>query len=161
MTKAQYLSWFDEVVRPTEPTFLRVPAEKLDFQLTAKSFSVGQLLAHIPLSLLFLAKVIRRDELPYKSMREILVHNRRQNILGVDAAVSTLREAIGGFKGAVDSLSEEQFQSDMLDTPQLGRVHYWRYCAFALEHHIHHFMELHLSLKVLGVDVNTKTLYAG
>jgi len=79
----------------------------------------------------------------------------------VEEAVADMRRATARFKEAVNALQENQFQHDELDTPQKGRVPYWRYCTFALEHHIHHLMELHLNLKVLGIAVNTKTLYAG
>jgi uncharacterized damage-inducible protein DinB len=161
MTKAQYLSWFDEVLQPTEPTFRRVPSDKLEFRLTERGFTVGQLLSHIPASLRFFSIVLNNEEPPLKSMREILVANRRQGSATVEEGVRYLTSATHAFKQSVEKLTEDQFQNDLLDTPQKGRVHYWRYCAFAIEHHIHHLMELHLSLKVLGVDVNTQSLYVG
>lgn len=161
MTKAQYISWFDEVVKPTEAIFSRVPADKLDWKLTEHSFALGQLLGHIPLSLGFFAMVISREDLPYTTMREIMVANRNQRSFTIEEAIARLNTSVVQFKSAVERLGEEQFQNEMLDTPQRGRMYYWRYCAFALEHHIHHLMELHLNLKVLGVDVNTKSLYVG
>jgi uncharacterized damage-inducible protein DinB len=161
MTKAQYFSWFDEVVKPTQAIFSRVPADKLDWKLTERSFTLGQLLRHIPGALGFFAMVMNNEQLPYKTLREIMVANRNHESSTVEEAILRLNECIAKFKSAVERLSEEQFQNEMLDTPQKGTVHYWRYCAFALEHHIHHLMELHLNLKALGVDVNTKSLYVG
>ena len=161
MTKVQYLLWFDEVLQPTEPTFQRIPRDKLGFKLTESSFSIGQLVGHIPASLSFMAKVVRRDALPYKSIKEIMVGNRHQPSATIEEGVERLSAATSEFKDAVNGLTEDEFQNDLLDTPQRGRVAYWRYCAFVLEHHIHHLMELHIYLKVLGVSVNTKTLYAG
>jgi len=159
MTVQQYLSWFDEVLAPTEHMFRLVPSDKLDWKLTDNSFTLGQLLSHIPRGLSFIATVINGDEWPLKSLREIFVANRRQPSSTVDEAVASLTSEVSAFKGVVGRLGEEKFQNGMLDTPQKGRVPYWRYCAFALEHHIHHLMELHISLKVLGVKVNTGTLY--
>jgi hypothetical protein len=161
MTKEQYLSWFDEVVKPTEVLFHRVPADKLTWKLTPNSFTLGQLLRHIPGALAFMAKVIGGEELPCKSFREIMVANRSHASATVEEGIESLASSVTTFKNAVASLSETQFQNEMLDTPQWGRTFYWRYCAFVLEHHIHHLMELHLNLKVLGVDVNTKSLYVG
>lgn len=161
MTKAQYLLWFDDVVRPTEPIFRRVPAEKLTWKLTESSFSVGQLLCHIPLALKFSAKVLNNEEVPLRSLREIFVANRNHRSTSVEQAIDELHAARERFVAAVHALSEEQFQAGVLDTPQMGRTHYWRYGAFVLEHHIHHLMELHLNLKVLGIPVDTKTLYGG
>jgi uncharacterized damage-inducible protein DinB len=161
MTKVEYLAWFTEVLQPTEPTFRLIPHDKVDFKLTERSFSLGQLLGHIPGSLAFFAKVVNNEELPFKSMREIMVANRRQPSVGVDEGIRFLQSSVSTFENAVGRLSDDQFQSALLDTPQKGRVSYWRYCAFALEHHIHHLMEMHVCLRVLGVDVNTKSLYVG
>ncbi len=161
MTKAQYLSWLDEVVGPTESVFHLVPEDKLDWKLTETSFTIGQLLKHMPVSLEFFAKVMNHEPLPVRTMREIMIANRYQPSATVDEAVMGMRWATSKFKEVVSALPEDTFQNDELDTPQKGRVPYWRYCAFAIEHHIHHLMELHLNLKVLGIRVNTKTLYAG
>ncbi|MBI5474857.1 MAG: DinB family protein [Ignavibacteriae bacterium] len=161
MTKAEYLSWFDQVLAPTEPTFRRVPSDKLEYKLTEHSFSLGQLLRHIPGSFLFMAKVINREAIEWKSLPEILLANRRHGSATVEEGIRLLHEYTSRFKRSIESLSEEDFQRGTIDTPQLGNIPYWRYAAFALEHHIHHFMELHLTLKSLGVHVNTKTLYAG
>lgn len=159
MTIQQYRSWFDEVLAPTEPMFRLVPPEKLDWKITETSFTLGQLLNHMPRAFWFMAKVINKEELPLKSMREIFVSNRRQQSSTPEEAVELLRSSTHSYKQAIAALSEDQFQNGILDTPQKGPVPYWRYAAFSLEHHIHHLMELHLSLKVLGVKVNTGTLY--
>lgn len=161
MTQAEYLSWFDEVVQPTESLFRRVPSDKLGFQITPRSFTIGQQLRHIPASFAYMAKVVNQEELPYKSVREILVANRRHPSATVDEAVEGLKHASDVFKQAIGRLSEDQFQNGIIDTPQKGSIPYWRYGAFALEHHIHHLMELHLCLRILSIDVNTKTLYEG
>jgi hypothetical protein len=161
MTTQQYLAWFDEVLAPTEPMFLRVPPDKLDWKLTPGSFTLGQLINHIPRSLWFMAKVINKEEWPLKSMREILVSNRRQQSSPPQEAVELLRSSTSDYRNAVDALTDNQFRNGLVDTPQKGRIPYWRYAAFSLEHHIHHLMELHISLKVLGVKVNTGSLYIG
>jgi hypothetical protein len=72
-----------------------------------------------------------------------------------------LQESATEFKNAVGLYSDETFQKKIILTPQIGNVPVWRFCAFVLEHHIHHLMELHLSLKILGVPVDTRSLYAG
>jgi uncharacterized damage-inducible protein DinB len=159
MTIQQYRSWFDEVLAPTEPMFRLVPPEKLDWKITETSFTLGQLLNHMPRAFWFMAKVINKEELPLKSMREIFVSNRRQQSSTPEEAVELLRSSTSDYRKAITALTDDQFQSGLIDTPQKGLVPYWRYAAFSLEHHIHHLMELHFSLKVLGVKVNTGTLY--
>ena len=161
MTKAEYLSWFDQVMAPTEPLFRRVPADKLEYKLTETSFSIGQLLRHIPGSLSYMANVINREAVEWKSLRAVLLANRKHGSATVDEAIDLLTKNKALLKASIDNLTEENFQRGTLDTPQLGRVPHWRYGAFVIEHHIHHLMELHLTLKSLGVGVNTKTLYVG
>ncbi len=161
MTTQQYLSWFDEVASPTVPMFMLVPPDKLDWQLTPRSFMLGQLIDHIPKSLGFMGKVIAGDELPLKSMREILVSNRRQPSSTVDDAVRQFESVASKFRQQVLALGDERFQTGEIETPQFGKRPIWRYSAFIIEHHIHHLMELHMCLKVLGIPVNTGTLYRG
>jgi len=139
--------------------FLLVPSDRLDWKATPTSFTVGQLLNHIPRSLWFITKVMNGEELPLKSMREIFVANRRQASSGPEEAIQLLATCVSDFKAAIQKLGDERFQNGLVDTPQKGRIPYWRYAAFALEHHIHHLMELHMCLKLLGVKVNTGTLY--
>lgn len=161
MTIPQYLSWFDEVVAPTEPMFRLVPADKLDWKLTPSSFTLGQQLSHMPRALWFNTRVLISDELPLKSMREILVANRRQSSSTVEEAVDQFHKTAVGFRLAVQQRGEEAFQNHVLDTPQKGKMACWHFALFVVEHHIHHLMELHLNLKVLGVPVDTGTLYRG
>jgi hypothetical protein len=105
--------------------------------------------------------VARGDELPVTSMREVFVANRRQPSAGVDEAVGLFEQASASYRSAMEGLGEQEFREGMLDTPQLGRIPVWRFGLFVMEHHIHHLMELHLSLKVLGAKVHTGTLYKG
>ena len=146
---------------PTEPLFRRVPADKLEYRLTETSFSIGQLLRHIPGSLSYMARVINREEVEWKSLREVLLANRKHGSATVNEAIELLAKNKALLRSSIDNLTEGDFQRGVLDTPQLGKVPHWRYGAFVVEHHIHHFMELHLTLKSMGVSVNTKTLYVG
>lgn len=161
MTLAQYQTWFTEVVAPTGPMFRLVPSEHLEWRLTPASFSVGQLLAHIPGSLAFNASALNGEELPLKSMREVFVANRRHPSAGVDEALALLEKGEQSYRNALMAGGEERFAAGMIDTIQLGRVPVWRFGLFVVEHHLHHLMELHLSLKVLGVKVHSGTLYRG
>jgi len=159
MTIRQYLAWFDEVLAPTEPMFLLVPPDKVNWKLTEGSFTIGQLINHMPRALWFMAKVINGEEHPYTSIQRILVSNRRQESSSPEEAVALLKTFTASYKEAIARLGDDRFQNGIVHTPQKGRIQYWRYAAFTLEHHIHHLMELHVSLKVLHVKVDTGTLY--
>jgi uncharacterized damage-inducible protein DinB len=161
MTIQQYFSWFDDVLRITEAMYRLVPPDKLDWKPTENSFTLGQLIEHMPRALWFNAKVIASEEWPLKSMREILVSNRRHPGATVDEATEHLASWSGGFKQAIEELGDEKFQRGQVTTPQWGTLPIWRFAVFVLEHHLNHKMELHMYLKLLGVRVNTGTLYVG
>lgn len=161
MTLADYRTWFTEVLAPTAPMFRLVPPDRLQFQLTGSSFTLGQLLSHIPLGLSFQAATLRGEPLPVKSMREIFVANRRQPSAGVEEGLALLEQGAASWFGALEEGGEERWAGGIVETVQLGRVPVWRLALFVAEHHIHHLMELHISLKVLGVKVHTGTLYRG
>lgn len=159
MTRQQYLSWFDEVTAPTVPMMRLVPADKLGWKLTEKSFSLGQLMDHVGKAMSFNAKVLACEDLPLKSMREILVANRRTPETAVEQAVAQFEAGCRRFKEVVQGITDESFQSDSIDTPQRGKMDKWRFASFVIEHHIHHLMELHIGLRALGISVNTRSLY--
>jgi len=160
MTPDQFLVWFDDVVAPTESMIQMVDDSHLGWKLTEKSFTLGQLIAHLPISLQFNIRVLVEEEgLP--TVREILVSNRRHISINADAAVRAFRRRRDVFRQTVERITPSDFQHRVIHTPQKGDLEVWRFCAFVLEHHIHHLMELHLSLKALGYAVNTRTLYVG
>lgn len=160
MTLQNYLTYFNEMFRPTEPMFLLVPPEKLDWKPTESTFTCAELMAHIAGSLGVYGKGIASGEWGFASMREILVFNRRQTpSLRTDEAVALLRRNHAEFTRLLGGLTEEEFDSGIIDSPQLGRVPRWRAAMLAVEHHVNHKAELFMYLKVLGVKVNTADLY--
>lgn len=159
MTIHEYFSWFDDSIRTTEAMYHLVPADKLDWKPTDLSFTLGQLLEHMPKALWFNSRVIASEEWPLKSIREILVSNRRHPTATVEDALAHLVEWSTGFKQAIKNLGEERFQHDDVNTPQWGTLPIWRFAIFVLEHHLNHKMELHMYLRLLGAKVNTATLY--
>jgi len=159
MTLQNYLQYFDEMLTPSVPLFRMVPPDKIDWKPTERSFTTGQLMAHIAGALGVYGRGIARGEWGYASMREIFLRNRRTPSLKVEEAVAVLEKNHVEFNQLLRTLTEEEFDSGEIDTPQLGRVPRWRIAMLALEHHINHRAELFMYLKILGVEVNTGHLY--
>lgn len=160
MTIREFFSWFDDVLRTTGAMYRLVPPDRLDWKPTENSFTLGQLIEHMPRAFWFNSKVMANEKWPLKSMREILVTNRRHPSAAVGEALEHLALWSQEFKQAVQNIGDEKFQRADVNTPQLGTLPIWRFAIFVLEHHLNHKMELHMYLKLLGVPVNTKTLYA-
>lgn len=159
MTLQNYLSYFDDVVRPTEQLFRLIPADKLEWKPTDKAFTLGQQIAHIAGALAVYAHGIANGEWGFKSMRERFVQNRYTPTMQVEEAIHLLNENCMEFRKIVGALSEEEFSLGEVDSPQLGRAPRWRLAMLAVEHHINHKAEIFMCLKLIGVPVNTGNLY--
>ncbi len=160
MTLTQYLDYARDVMQPTETLFQLVPADKIEWKPTEKSFTVGQLTNHIAGALHVYTKGIARGEWGFTSMREIFVANRRTPTAAVEQALALYQTSYANFFDTLSSLTEEDFSVGEVDTPQLGKVPRWRIAMLGLEHHSKHLAELFMYLKILGVQVNTGHLYA-
>src|SRR5512141_2246918 len=132
MTIQEYSVWFDDVVAPTDRMIRLVPQDKLGWKLTDTSFTMGQLIDHLHRSLAFNAEVIAGREWPLKSIREILVSNRRHPESGIEEAAARFREARAMFLKEVAAIGDERFRRDNISTPQRGTLPVWRFAAFVL-----------------------------
>jgi len=160
MTTEEYFSWFDDVIALTRNTYRLVPADKLEWKPTERSFTLGQLIEHMPQALNFNAKIVASEDWPLKSLREIFVANRRHPTATVEEALEHLETGAAAFKAAVTRIGDQKFQQEQVNTPQWAALPIWRFAIFVLEHHLNHKMELHMNLRLLGISVNTGTLYA-
>ena len=159
MTVQQYLSYFDEMMTPTEPLFRMFPPEKLDWKPTEKSFSAAQLMAHMAAALRVYGNGIATGTWGFKSMREIFVSNRRTPASSLDESIAALHANYQEFKRLVGRLTEQEFDAE-IDSPQMGRAPRWRAAMLAVEHHASHKAELFMYLKMIGEPVHTGHLYS-
>lgn len=159
MTLQDYLSYFDDVVRPTEQLLRLIPPDKLDWKPTDNAFTLGQQIAHLSGALGVYAHGIAKGDWGFKSMRERFVLNRRTPSMTTEEAIQLLNENHVKFRRVVGALSQEEFDKGEIDSPQLGRVPRWRLAMLAVEHHINHKAEIFMYLKLMGIAVNTGNLY--
>ncbi len=159
MTLQNYLSYFDQMMKPTEPMFRMVPPDKLDWKPTENSFTAGQLMAHMAIALERYGRGIARNDWGVKSLKEIFLANRRTPSMAIEEAVAALQKSYEEFRTLVGGLTQEEFDSGEIDTPQLGRVPRWRAAMLAVEHHVNHKAELFMYLKFMGERVHTGHLY--
>ena len=160
MTVRNFLAYCDDIIPSTEGLFSLIPADKIEWKPTENSFTVGQQLAHITGALRVYGRGISGGDWGFKSMRERFVLNRHTPSMSVADAVTELHSSYAEFRSLVGTLSDEEFNTGEIDTPQLGRVPRWRVALLAVEHHLNHKAEIFMCLKLLGIAVNTGTLYA-
>jgi uncharacterized damage-inducible protein DinB len=159
MTVSQFHSYATEVLKPTAPMFLLVPHDTIAWKPTDDSFTVGQLMYHIAGALQFNATGIARNEWSMPTLRHIFVANRRTPTATVDEALALYRKTSSLFLNLFETMSDEEFQTAEVDSPQLGHAQKWKIAMFAMEHHLSHKAELFMYLKLMGVKVTTRELY--
>ena len=159
MTLSEYLHYFDEMMGPTEALFRLVPPDKIDWKPTEDSFTAGQLMAQIGGALGAYGRGTTTGQWRFSSFEEVHALNQKTPALTVDAAIENFRKNYAFYKDVVGRLTEEEFQSGELDTPQLGRVKRWRIAMMTIEHHLTHKTELFMYLKMLKTPVSTRNLF--
>jgi uncharacterized damage-inducible protein DinB len=160
MTVQNLLAYLETLIKPTEQLFRLIPQDKLEWKPTDSSFTLGQQIAHTAGALGVYGRGIANGDWGFKSMRERFVMNRHTSSITVDEAIMLLNDSFAEFKNLVGALTEEEFSTSEIDSPQLGRVPRWRLAMLAVEHHINHKAEIFMYLKLLGVNVNTGNLYS-
>ena len=162
LDRGRYLAFFDEMMTSTESLFRMVPPDTLAWKPTEKSFTVGQMIAHIAEALDVYSNGLTKAAWGFSSMRERFVKNRHQMSLTVEEALALLRTNAGEFRKRIESMSATDLAEGEVFSPQYdGPAPRWRIAMLALEHHLNHKAELFMYLKLLGVQVNTKHLYRG
>ncbi|MFA6469035.1 MAG: DinB family protein [Bacteroidota bacterium] len=159
MSPQQFRDYAEKQLAPTEPLFLLVPPEQKDWKPTGDSFTAGQLMHHMASALRFNANGIARNDWALPSLRHVFITNKRTPSATVDECVNLYRENAKYFLDIFSAMSEEEFQTGVLDTLQLGRAQKWRMSLFALEHHLNHKAELFMYLKLMGAKVTSRELY--
>jgi hypothetical protein len=159
MTPQQFRNYAEHQLAPTEPLFLLVPPEQKDWKPTDESFTIGQLMYHMSYALRFNADGILKNEWALPTLRHVFITNRRTPSAGVEECLTLYRENVKYFLDIFSVMSDEEFQTEELDTLQLGRAQKWRMSLFALEHHLNHKAELFMYLKLMGIKVTSKDLY--
>lgn len=161
MTPLQFISYAEQMLRPTEPLFALIPQDKIEWKPTPESFSCGQLMMHMAQALRFNADGIAKNEWALPSLRHIFLANRRVESATREQAIALYKENAEYFYNVFRSMSEGEFVTATINTPQFGLQEKWRYALFAVAHHLNHKAELFMYLKTLGATVGSRELYGG
>lgn len=161
MTRKDFLDYMEWVFRPCETLMKLAPDDRLDYSPAEGMFTLGQLLHHLAVSPGFYAQGLGTGDWRLRSMREILLSNRREKPVSGPEALEILQDSKRRVFEAIERLSDEDFQTKVIDSPMLGRQKIWRLGMQMAEHQLNHKEQLFLYLKLLGIRVHTGTLYTG
>lgn len=152
--KEEIIGIFDEAARTTKNLLKLVPWEKLSYKPHEKSYSLKELLNHIASAELFFVNGIVKDVwgeegdegkgLEFKDRDEMIAKYDENH-----------KEAVR----LIEELPETELLTKQVKTPFKMEGTALRMLIMSLEHTYHHRMQLFMYLKLLGLPVNTMTIY--
>jgi len=164
-----FIGYMDKLRPSTETLMKMAPPDKLDWKPMEGNFlTLGQVLDHLTTGLEGVRCFITGDwgveltpegELPPEM--EVLPPAEKFPSCDPETALKKLGESYKVAKEALGRLSEDDFRSKRVKAPWGEEGPMWAMLLSLLEHQINHKYQLFFYLKMLGLPVNTITLYMG
>lgn len=160
MTKNDFYELMMEAYKPAETLIRMAPADKLDWAPGARFMNLGQLICHVTEPVGEGVRCLITNEWPFtpEQMEEGM---KQENLpsCGVAEALKRLEKDKSGLREVLDSLSEQDFSQKIVSTPWGWKGKLETMAVLFREHFTNHKMQLFTYLKLLGLPVNTQTLY--
>jgi hypothetical protein len=160
MTKTDFYDLIMEAYRPAQTLIRMVPEDKLDWRPAAGFMSIGQLIDHLTEPISDGLRCLVTNQWPFTSdqMEEGM---KLENIpsCNVQKALEKLEKDKAGLREVLDGLSEEEFAQMPVSAPWGWKGKLEIMAVLFREHFTNHKMQLFTYLKLLGLPVNTATLY--
>lgn len=161
MNAKQFAEYAEALYRPSAKLISLAPATKLDWKPASGNYmTLGQLLHHIatcPGTFVTAAN----NAFPPADAFQKLVQEDLKNTKAPEVAARELSRGWDEAKAALSGVSDADFQGKMISVPWGPPMPLWRTCLAMAEHWGNHKYQLFFYLKLLGLPVNTMTLYAG
>jgi hypothetical protein len=159
MTKNEYYEMVMGDYKPAETLIGMVPADRLDWQPGPTFMSLGQVVCHLSDGLGGGLEMVLSGKWP--SMEEMEVGMKLENLpsCSLQEALDKLEQDEKILRQVLDGMSEEDFTNKVVSVPWGWSAKMERMAIAFLEHFNNHKMQLFTYLKLLGLPVNTQTLY--
>ena len=159
MTKNEYYEVVMDNYRPAEKLIGMVPADKLNWKPGPTFMSVGQAICHLSDGFGGGFDMLLSGKWP--SMEEMGEGMKLENLpsCSPQEALDKLEKDKKILRQVLDGVSEEDFTNKVVSVPWGMTAKVERMAISFLEHFTNHKMQLFTYLKLLGLPVNTETLY--
>ena len=159
MTKSEFYKFAMESVRPAEKLIGMVPADKLDWKPGPTFMSLGQLVCHLSDGLGGGFETLLSAKWPSPEEMEAGMKLENMPSCGVQEALGKLEKDKKVLRTALDGISEADFTNRVVSVPWGWKAKLEILGLSFLGHFNNHKMQLFTYLKLLGLPVNTETLY--
>ncbi len=160
MMKDVLLQHAEGINRVTD-TLIRIsPADKLGWKPAPTSLSVGQLLHHLG-TCPGVITMAADNAFPTAEQLRKVIEEEFKHSDDPSTAAKRLADNFAVARTQLSGLSDADLLQRMVTPPYGGPVPLAASLLFAIQHQTNHTMQLFQYLKILGLPVNTETLYFG
>lgn len=159
MTKSEFYDLVMESVRPGETLIGMVPADKLDWKPASGFMSMGQVIYHLSEGLGGGFEMLLNGDWPSQEEMEAGLKLENMPSCGVEEALNRLEKDKKALSSALERVSEADFTNRVVAVPWGWKAKVEVLGVNFLGHFNNHKMQLFTYLKLLGLPVNTGTLY--
>ena len=158
MKKDEFIQYSLDAFKPAETMLKMIPADKLDWKPGPTFMTMGQLICHLGEGIGGELRMAITNSWPQMDTAggppPTPSCNVQEALAKMEKDKTTLRELLAG-------ISEEDFANKMVSVPWGWQSKMERMALDFRDHFVHHKMQLFTYLKLLGLPVNTQTLYMG
>jgi hypothetical protein len=159
MTKIELYEVAMESVRPGEKLIGMAPADKLGWKPGPTFMSLGQVVCHLSDGLGGGFETLLSGKWPSPEEMEAGMKLENMPSCGVQEALDKLEKDKKILRAALDGISEADFTNRVVSVPWGWKAKLEIMGLSFLGHFNNHKMQLFTYLKLLGLPVNTETLY--
>jgi uncharacterized damage-inducible protein DinB len=161
MTKDEYYDFVMQAYQPALTMIRLAPTDKLDWSPGPKFMSLGQVVCHLSTGMGHDVRLLITGDwpAPEKMVEEMRQENMpsctpAEALANLEKDKTTLREVLAG-------VSEEDFAQRVVSVPWGVQGKLEKMMLYFREHFTNHKQQFFTYLKLLGLPVDTTTLYGG
>ena len=161
MNKTEFIEQMKSTQRPLAGMVEMVPDDKLDWAPAKGFMKMGQLLKHLSENWCII-KMMVEQKWPFSGEQEMVEAMKLENLPSCtkkEALAAMAKDLAEAVDYVEKGISEAEFFEKKVSAPWGFDGEIWKAVLMAKDHQMNHKMQLHLYLKMLGLPVNTGTLY--
>jgi hypothetical protein len=161
MKKDDFYQYALAAFRPAENMLKMIPADKLDWKPASNFMSMGQLICHLADGIGTELQMVVNNSFPKPEEMSGLPELSKFPTCTVQEALAKLEKDKTTLRDILAGVTEEDFATRIVSVPWGWKSNLEKMSLDFREHFVNHKMQLFTYLKLLGLPVNTETLYFG
>jgi uncharacterized damage-inducible protein DinB len=161
MNKQEFIESYKMASFPMVVLMRMAPKDKLDWKPTEKSWTLGQLLNHTSNAPMVFSRIIDNSWPSSEEIQKMFANHLTIKQKDGETAAKDFENAVNQAIEKIAKVSDIDFQTKSASTPLGMSGSLAKVLQGACDHQLTHKVQLFMYLKILGLPVNTGTLYMG